>query len=374
MTELNGAAVKSLRPTYAQINMQNFAHNIFLAKKLSGSEIIAIVKADGYGHGADKLGVFANKHCGVRDFGVATISEGIALREALGGDGARIIVLGYIEPVFYDYVYSNRLHLTLFNGESADAFHNYLEKTDRVSGVVIKIDTGMGRLGFKPSFNLIEFSKKYPRFTIDHVMSHLSSSDGDPEYTSRQESVFRDFITKYGSLGFSTSLYNSSATAKYTNRYDYTRPGLFLYGYANGAADIPLKPVMSIHSKIIHVHELKKGESVSYNRRFIAPADCTIGVVPMGYADGYSRSLTNKGFMYVDGVRCPVVGTVCMDMAMIDVSVIGESAYNKDVEVMGSHITATEIASMTGTIEYEFLCGISGRIPRIYKYPDGVSK
>ena len=370
MNDLTEAKVKNLRPTYALINLKNFEHNVALAKKYSRSDIIAIVKADAYGHGVNRVASHAYKYCGVRDFGVATISEGITLREAIKDNSARIIVLGYVEPTFYDYVCDNNLQLTIFDNESADTFHRYLNAAGRSANVVIKIDTGMGRLGFEPSLNLYEFTEKYPSFKIDHVMSHLASSDDDPAYTSYQEGVFREFISKYSSIGFSTSLYNSSAIAGYSNGFSHTRPGLFLYGYVNGSAKIPLKPVMGIFSKIIHIHKLPKGGSVSYGRRFIAPCDCVIGVVPIGYADGYSRLLTNRGVMYVEGIRCPVVGSVCMDMTMLDLSAIGESAYGKDVEALGSHIDATEIASAAGTIEYEFMCGISDRIPRIYDCTD----
>ncbi|MDR0454404.1 MAG: alanine racemase [Deferribacteraceae bacterium] len=373
MNNLAEAAVKSLRPTYALINLKNFEHNITLAKKLSGSDIIAIVKADAYGHGVKTTAGHASRH-GVHDFGVATISEGVILRESLEDNSARIIVLGYVDPNFYSYAYDNKLQLTLFDSGYADAFHSYLKNTGRSAGVTVKIDTGMGRLGFKPSLNLYEFAERYPCFKVNHVMSHLASSDDDPEYTSHQEGIFREFISKYASLNFNTSLYNSSAIAKYKNLYNYTRPGLFLYGYVNGSANVPLKPVMSIFSKVIHVHKLAKGESVSYGRRFFAPNDCVIGVVPVGYADGYNRLLTNKGAMYVENVRCPVVGTVCMDMTMIDISAIGESAYGKVVEVLGSRINATEIASSVNTIEYEVMCGISDRIPRVYDYSDGSIK
>jgi alanine racemase len=185
-------------------------------------------------------------------------------------------------------------------------------------------------------------------------MSHLATVD--PDYTAQQEALFERYHD------FETSLYASAGIVTRQNTHQFTRPGIFLYGYVEGA-----KPVMSIHSKIVHVQRLSKGQSVSYGRQFIADKDCWIGVVPIGYADGYDRRLSNKGAMYINDKRCPVVGTVCMDMTMVDVSAIGESALGMEVEVLGEHVSARDIAEICDTIEYEILCGISARIPRVYE-------
>jgi alanine racemase len=266
------------------------------------------------------------------------------------------MVLGYVDEIFYHDIIENNLCLTLFDESIACSFHRYLESRDITASVSLEIDTGMGRLGFTPSFDMDDFTKRFPRFKISHVMSHFSSSDDDPEYTKLQESIFNAFLGKYKNYGFDTSLYNSAAILNYNNVYPLTRPGILLYD-----------GVMSIHSKIVHVQKLTKGQSVSYNRRFKADRDCWVGVVPIGYADGYSRGLTNKGRMYVSGISCPVLGTVCMDMTMIDVTPIGENAYGREVEVMGTQVTVADIAKMLDTIDYEVLCGVSGRVPRVYE-------
>jgi alanine racemase len=196
-------------------------------------------------------------------------------------------------------------------------------------------------------------------------MSHLSSSDNDVQYSAWQENRFKEFIDKYHIQ--SASLYNSSAIAKYKNSYKFTRPGLFLYGYVSGADIAELMPAMTIFSKIVHAAKYKKGDSVSYNRSYIAEREIWAGVVPIGYADGYRREFSNTARMYAEGHYLPVIGKVCMDMAIVDVTCFGESAVGMTVEILGAHITATELARLAGTIEYEILCGISDRVPRVYE-------
>jgi alanine racemase len=360
--------IKSLRPTYALIDLDGLASNIAVAKKLSAADIIAVIKADAYGHGAKEVAWHAYRYCNVRNFAVATISEGFSLHKAFGDSDVRIIVFGYVDSMFYDEVTAHNLLLSIFDHNIASTYHNYLQSKGLTADIVLKIDTGMSRLGFPASLNLAEFAAQYPRFRVSHVMSHLSSSDSDVVYTKAQEERFNDFLAQAHPYSFDTSLFNSSAIAKYHNKFDLVRPGLFMYGYVNGseAVQAMLKPVMKIFSKVVHVQRLAKGQAVSYNQTFVADKDCVVGVVPIGYADGYNRRLSNKASMYIDGVYCPVRGNVCMDMTIVDLSELGEGAYGKEVEILGEHISATELAGLAGTIEYEFLCGISDRIPRIY--------
>lgn len=359
------ALIKSLRPTYAKVDLERLGSNIALARKLSGSDIMAVVKADAYGHGIKETATYAYKKQKVKTFAVATATEGFFLRKIIKDRSVNIIVLGYVDRLLFDDIFENGLTLNIFDDGIAKEFHNYLKSKKLTSPVSLKIDTGMGRLGFSPELKLDSFRKKYPRFEIVHIMSHFAVSDTDQEYTDRQEERFRTFLSST-TCDFDTSLYNSSAIALRKGSYSHVRPGIFMYGYVNGAEQVPVKPVMSVISKIVHVQKLKKGESVSYGRRFIADKPCTVAVVPIGYADGYRRELSNKAEMMVNGVRCPVVGTVCMDMTMIDVSTLGENVYCSEVEVMGDNITVTELAKLLNTIEYEILCGISTRIPRYY--------
>ncbi|MCD8492069.1 MAG: alanine racemase [Geovibrio sp.] len=357
--------IESLRPTYAQIDLNAFAHNIEQARSLSGTDIIAIIKAGRYGHGALPLAEYAWKRCGVKRFGVATLFEGIMLREHLGRE-PMIFLLGYVDQYLHDEMFSNNLIPAVFDDEIASAYHAYLAKHDRTADITLKIDTGMHRLGYQPDMDYYSFTVKYPRFRVCHVMSHLSSSDTDPEYSNYQKERFRTFITK-NHIKSNTSLLNSSGIANIRNEFSLVRPGIMLYGYLYGNNEVALKKVMRIYSKVVHIKQIAGGETVSYNRRFTADRDMTIGVVPIGYADGYSRRFSNRAEMRVNGVNCPVIGTVCMDMTMIDLSNVPLNGSYPEVEVLGDNITADKWAELADTISYEVLCGISDRIPRIYK-------
>lgn len=355
--------IKSLRPTYAEIDLAAFGHNIEEAREKAGTDIIAIVKADGYGHGAMKLAAYAYEKHRVKKFGVATILEGMILREYLGSE-PMIFILGYVDGDFFDDVLEYNLVLTMVDEKFAGSFNSYLVKQNRQAYVSIKIDTGMNRLGFLPDMKWAEFIDKYKNLRPIHVMSHLSSSDSDLEYSEHQIQVFDKYV-KDNNITCHTSLFNSSGVAGLTNRFSLVRPGIMLYGYIYGDNSANLKKVMSIYSKVVHVKEINKGESVSYNRRYFAENHMKYGVVPIGYADGYQRCFTNVSHMLVNGVKCPVIGTVCMDMTMIDLSGVDTNG-EMVVEIMGENITADMWAGWAGTISYEMLCGISDRIPRIY--------
>ncbi|MDR2401510.1 MAG: alanine racemase, partial [Deferribacteraceae bacterium] len=260
MKAVDSALLKALRPTYANINPSVLSENIRLAKELSSSDIIAIVKADGYGHGAKETAITAS-NAGVSYFGVATVSEGLSLRREIKSR-VNIIILGYADPLYYEEIFRSRLLINIYNDHIGKSYHDFLKKNGERASVVLKIDTGMGRLGFPANFNYNDFLSRYPLFNVEHVMSHLSSSDDDEEYTAWQERRFKAFIEKYRIR--SASLYNSSAVAKYKNTYEFTRPGLILYGYVSGADIKGIKPAMTILSKIVHAAKYKKGDSVSY--------------------------------------------------------------------------------------------------------------
>lgn len=357
---------KSLRPTYAFIDLKAFGHNIEVARKKSGSDILAVVKADGYGHGASRLAEYAWKNHNVKNFGVATVLEGMNLRNVLGNE-PKILVLGYVDKDFYDEVAQHGLILNIFDYKVAAQYNDYLISNNLVADVSVKIDTGMHRLGFRAeSFNIEEFQEKYSNLNIINIMSHLSSSDDNDTVTEEQVNEFSEMLERNKIDNIDTSMYNSSGICRFNNQFTLTRPGIMLYGYVYGAEDTDLKRVMEIRSKIVQIKELKCGESVSYGRVFTAEKNMHIGVVPIGYADGYPRCFTNRSFMLVNGVKCPVVGTVCMDMTMVDLSGVDLSAPELEVVVLGDGIDANYWAKLGNTINYEILCGISDRIPRIY--------
>lgn len=359
------------RPTYAVIDLERFYSNIELARNLSKSDIIAVVKADAYGHGAKILAKYAFQKMNVTHFAVATMIEGIELRKVLPDDNIKIIVLGYVSDSFVKEALEASLTLPVFDERYANIISNAARELGIKAHVALEIDTGMSRLGFSYDYNIENLLKEYNNIVIDYAISHLATSDSDNSFAHIQTERFDKFLEINKDYSFATSFLNSSGIANFENRWTFTRPGLFLYGYESTNVVKELKPVMSLWSEIAHVKFLKKGQSVGYGRTFIAPKDMIIGVIPIGYADGYVRSLSNKGYVFVESIKCNVVGNICMDMTMIDVTQIGENCIGKKVEIMGDNISASLLGEQASTIDYEILCGISDRVPRLYKHKEG---
>ncbi|UOD34417.1 alanine racemase [Deferribacteraceae bacterium V6Fe1] len=359
---------KKLRSTYAKIDLTRYSNNINYLKTIGNSAAIATLKANAYGHGAVPLGKYLLQNNTCDFFSVATISEGVTLRDNLGKE-PRILILGYVDSLYFNDVVNNNLIMTIYDFDIADKYHSHLTKHSIKMPVALKIDTGMNRLGFDTDLDLNMFKEKYKNFDIFLTMTHLSSPDSDDNFTKRQLSEFDDYVKKYSIDN--TSVLNSSAILKYENRYRYIRPGIASFGYAYGVNDSNLKPVMSIYSNIVHIKNIKKGDSISYNRRFIADKDMKVGVLPIGYADGYPRLFTNRAYVRINEFICQVVGAVCMDMIMIDLTNVPERFYSDEVELLGDNVSGYEWGKWAETIIYELLCKISDRIPRIYVSENG---
>jgi len=356
--------LKALRPTYAEVDLSAIGYNVEKARELAGTDIIAIIKADAYGHGELEVGEYLFMHHNVTKFGVATVLEGIILREQLGTN-VTVFVLGYVDELFFQEAYEHNLILTIGDNDTAAKYDHFLKEHNVKADVTIKLNTGMNRLGFTTEMGWYEFNSSFTNLRPVHIMSHLSSSDSDKDFTDKQCDEFENFIKKHR-IKCHTSMLNSSGIAGYKNRFSLVRPGLLLYGYLDGENDVKLRKSMRIFSRIVQIQYLQKGDTVSYGRKFTADKDMAIGVVPIGYADGYPRCLTNKSHVYVDDKKCKVTGTVCMDMIMVDLTGVDLSGELK-VEVMGDNIDAEELATLADTISYEILTGIQQRIPRIYK-------
>ena len=359
------------RPTYAVIDMKRFGSNIDIARNLSKSDIIAVVKADAYGHGAKVLAKYAYEEKNIRNFAVATMIEGIELRKVLSSKDTKIVVLGYVSDSFVKEALQASLTLPVFDYRYAEIISKAAKELDIEAHVALEIDTGMSRLGFSYEIQLLELLKQYKNIHVDFAISHLATSDCDNSYAHIQTERFDKFLEINKGYTFATSFLNSSGIANFENRWTFTRPGLFLYGYESTNVIKDLQPVMSLWSEIAHVKFLKKGESVGYGRTFFAPKDMIIGVIPIGYADGYRRSFSNKGYVLAGNIKCHVIGNVCMDMTMIDVTELGKNCIGQKVQIMGDDITASTLSRWADTIEYEILCGISDRVPRVYKYEEG---
>lgn len=369
-----------LRPAWAEINLNNLEHNMKEIIKISNSkEIMAVIKADAYGHGALETAPLLLKN-GATRLAVAVITEALELRN--GGIKAPIVILGYTPLSFAKEIIENDIEVTAYSYEYAKALSVEAVNCGKSVKIHIAVDTGMGRIGFLPteeSVNYVYKIGKLSNIIIEGLFSHFSSSDEmNKEYTYKQAEKFLWFDNKLKALGVDINirhLGNSAAVIDLPDlHFDAVRPGIIIYGYypSNEVCkkSINLKPVMSLKANIIHVKNLPQGEYISYGRTFKTERESCIATIPIGYADGYTRLLSNKGKVIVKDRFAPVVGRVCMDQCMIDVTGIDGVKLGDEVILMGEcnnlKLTADELAEQMGSINYEVICMISKRVPRVF--------
>ncbi|MCS7228952.1 MAG: alanine racemase [Candidatus Kryptonium sp.] len=366
-----------MRATRAEIDLSAFEFNFKQVRKLVGGgiKIMAVVKANAYGHGAIEISKLAIS-LGADYLAVAIPEEGIELRE----NGIDIPILVFTPAFEYqmELFFKYDLTATITSLESAQKFNVLSDKFGKKAKCHIKVDTGMGRIGIDYK-NAYEFVKKiyydFKNLYIEGIYTHFATSDErDKSFAYLQFERFISIIREINMSGIDIPLKhcaNSGAILDMPETYlDMVRPGIMLYGYHPSLEvknRIELKPVMTLKSKVAFVKEVEPGTSISYGRRFIAKEKTKIATIPIGYADGFRRSLTNLGKVEINGVIFPVVGTVTMDQIMVDVGLSTDIKVGDDVILFGNgNITAWDVASLLGTIPYEICCGISSRVPRIY--------
>jgi len=383
------------RATTAEISLDAFRHNLRTVKTLARpAATMAVVKADAYGHGAVPCARAALEE-GVEYLGVGIIQEGIELRES--GITSPILILGGVFPNEVSDLIKHNLSTSLSTSALAHTISNEAERMGKIVGVHIKVDTGMGRLGTQPEdfACLLDNVMSYKNLQVEGVFTHLACADEeDLEVTHRQLSCFSKVLEKLqaGNLSrpFNTNgplLIHSANTAGLfrfpESRFDMVRPGISLFGSMPSPVCIPvldklveqkrlapLRPVMCWKTKVIQVHTLRKGTPVSYGGRYTTTRDSRIATLPVGYADGLSRHLSNNMELLIKGKRVKQVGTICMDMCLIDVTNIPGVAMGEEVVIFGNQgeaqISVDELATRAETIPYEILCGVGKRVPRIY--------
>lgn len=365
------------RPTVAEIRLSALRHNCRTLQSLlpAGASIFGVVKANGYGHGAVPVAKTLFE-AGASMLGVASVEEGVELREAAVSGPA--LVLGDVDSDVAAEAHAHGLSAVLFRAGQIDRFARVGEAAGRPFPVHVKVDTGMGRLGFFPDDvgAVIERLRGERWIRVEGFMTHLSSADGtseaDREFTLAQlrgfEGAARAFRDAFGPGVLLHALNSAGLLAFREYAFDMARPGIALYGAlpAEGlGADLGLRPVMRLVSRIVSLKKMPANHPVSYGRLFAAPTPRVIAVVPVGYADGYHRCLTNAAWMGVLGHRAPVAGRVCMDLTMIDVTGIPGARVGSEVVVMGDGgPSADELAALAGTIPYELLTQVGRRIPR----------
>lgn len=368
------------RPTGAEIDLAAIAANVRVACALAGATVavMAVVKADAYGHGAVPVARTALA-AGATWLGVATPEEAAALRAA--GLHARILVLGPIAREQAALVVAHDLDQCVSGSDQAEALSREAAARGHVQRVHLKVDTGMGRVGVSPAAVRAVAARMaaLPAVRLVGLMTHFADADADdPAFTCEQLARFEAVSRDLRSAGIAIPLRhaaNSAALIRHPEaRLDLVRPGLMLYGCppcASPHSDDPaLAPALRLRTAVNQVADLAAGGSVSYGRTFVAPRDMRVATLPIGYADGLARLLSGRGAALIRGRRARILGRICMDMTMVDVTHLPDVRVGDEAVLIGrqgaEEITADEIARLTGTISYEVLCRIGPRVPRSY--------
>ncbi len=370
-----------VRPTWAEVDLSYLRSNIREFQRMLPGEVkmMAVIKADAYGHGAVAVAKTAMDE-GISMLGVASLEEALALR--LESIDLPILLLGYKGVTQHQLLLNNGLTPAIFEWQTAWSLSKQAESLGKVVGVHVKIDTGMGRLGLHDPRDALHFLEKIcalPGLKLDGVFTHFSAADeGDRSFTLSQLQVFKELLHACREKKMLIPLKhaaNSAAAINYPETHlDMVRIGIGLYGYYPSKEinrdKIHLAPIASLKTRVILLKKVFAGTPISYGKTFVTTRDTIIAVVPLGYGDGYSRQLSNVGTMLVRGCRVPVVGMVCMDMCMLDVGDVPDVQEGDEVVALGAQgnkqISADDLALQTGTISYEVLCNISPRVPRIY--------
>lgn len=368
------------RSTYAEINLQALRHNYYSIRQSlpRGVSIMGVVKADAYGHGAVAIGSELES-MGVDFLAVAYLEEGVELRKA----GIKVPIIVLCSPVkgneedFLDW----NLTPVVFNINDARSLSIASKKRGVKGKVHVKVDTGMGRLGLLPR-EVKDFIKEIlllDGITVEGLLSHFAASEDEEqdEFTKEQISLFLKLKEEFLTAGIKPSYFhiaNSAAIFSYPESlFNLVRAGITLYGaYPSPSFEkkVALKPIMSIKTRIVHLKEVGAGFSISYGRTFITKRKSIIGTLSFGYADGYSRKFSNRAYVLVKGKKAPVVGRVCMDLTMVDLTDIDGVRIGDEVVLLGrqgdEEITPQHWADWAETIPYEIFCSIGKRVPRIY--------
>jgi len=371
--------LSSGRPTVGEVDLGALEFNYRQIQKRipEGVKLLAVVKADAYGHGAIPVSLKLEK-LGVEYLGVAISEEGVELRRE--GVKAPILVLGGIFGGELDQIFRFRLTPVLFRKDSLKLFSREAERRRRKVKVHLKVDTGMGRLGVPLSLwpEFLKEVKRSPKIEIEGILSHFSMTDEEKGYTQNQWREFQRAVAIAHEMGISYQYLHMASSATLTAFPAYlgnlVRPGIMLYGsYPSPTFQdlISLKPVMTLKTRIHFLKSVPSGTRISYGGTFTTKRESLIATLPIGYADGFSRYLSNRGKVLIHGKRAPVVGKVCMDFIMVDMTDIPHVSVGDEVILMGrqgkEQITAEEIAEKINSISYEVLCLIGKRVPRIYK-------
>jgi len=369
----------------AVIDLNAVKNNVKIISSQIGpkNKLICVIKSNGYGHGAVELAKVYEKMNEVYGYAVATAEEAFELVDA--DIKKPILILGYCFSNSYEELIKNNIRMTVFRKDVADEINRIALSLDTKAIIHIKVDTGMGRIGVTPDENGLEFVKYcmgLKGLEIEGVFSHMSKADEtDKTYAELQLSRFKSFTDNIkNSLGLDIPLKHIANSAGIVDldeakSYDMCRAGIILYGLVpSNEVDIKkigLKPVLSLYSHITYIKTRPEGSMISYGGIYSCSSETRIATIPLGYADGYPRSLTGKGFVLIKGKKAPIIGKICMDQFMVDVTHIPEATEGDLVTLIGTdgneEITLDYISDLSGRFNYEFACLLTDRVKRVYE-------
>ena len=363
--------------TRVKIDLDAIARNFDAVREKAGVPVMAVVKADAYGHGAIQVARLLQDKCAF--FGVSSMLEAMELRRA--GLRTPILILGHTPVNAFPTAIRDGIRPTIFHYEDAQALSRAAQEANLSAPFHFAVDTGMSRLGFQVSEESADICARIaalPGLVTEGLFSHFATADcADLSKARQQAALFDRFYEMLKARGVNIAirhLDNSAGLMNFPNHYEMVRSGIITYGmYPSSEVEpklLKLEPALQFLSRVTHVKLLPPGREISYGGTFVTERETRVATVPVGYADGYRRSLSGKFYVLIRGKRAPILGRICMDQLMVDVTDIPETAVGDRVTLVGRDadecITMEEIAEAADSFNYEFVCGISRRVPRIY--------
>ena len=364
--------------TYAIIDLDAIAANFRAIREKAGVPAMAVIKADAYGHGAIQVAQLLQEDCAF--FGVSSMAEALELRNA--GLNTPILILGHTPPDAFPEAIRLGIRPTIFCLEDAQKLSGAAVAQGIIAPFHLAVDTGMGRIGFQATekdADICAIIAQLPNLKTEGLFSHFATADcQDLDFARVQLERFETFAQLLKDRGVTISIChmdNSAGLMNFDRHFDMVRAGIVIYGlYPSDQVDpqrLPLQPALSWHSRVTHVKTLEPGRPISYGGTYVTSRDTRVATIPAGYADGYMRSLSNRFYVLIRGQKAPILGRICMDQMMVDVTHIPDVVPGDPVVLIGTDgketITMEQIAETAGSFHYEFTCGISRRVPRLYR-------
>ncbi len=375
--------LESYQRVWAEVDLDAIWENMVHMKEniAENTKILAVIKTDGYGHGGVPIAKMLEQLDFMFGYAAATYEEAHVLREA--GVKKPILILGYTFPYCYEELIREEIRPAVYRRDTVEELAAAAVKVGQKAKVHIKVDTGMGRIGITPDEEGLEFVRfliEHPELEVEGIFTHFAKSDeADKTSANHQLELFQNFIDKIQTeLGITIPVKHCSNSAAILEmpqaNMDMVRAGITAYGlYPSEEVSkdiVPLRAAMSLYSHIVYCKMIYAGQSVSYGGLFTAQKDTRVATIPVGYGDGYPRSLSGRGYVLIHGKRAPILGRVCMDQFMVDISEIPEAMDGDKVTLLGmdgtERITAEELGELSGRFNYEFVCDLGKRIPRVY--------